>query len=209
MVFRVNPITLRCFDFLHRVDSFVHVMNQDYARFVCHVFADSLVLCFCYPELRARKHLTRLCVNLHDLQGRAQAVVKLHFDTLVGFQVYVLALRCNQVALRRGNLRNGIPAGVKPFQLNLPSLVRHALIDDGAAFFGNGKLRLFQRQAGIFIVFFNQKPRLCAVWNGYSGLFPRLQLDAVRGLVQDIAIRRGDFRHRIRAAFQPCKHRLA
>ncbi len=174
MVFRVNPITLGRFDFLYRVDSFVQVMNQDYARFICHVFADSLVLRFCHPELRARKHLTRLCVNLHDLQGRAQAVVKLHLDTLVGFQVYVLAFRCNQVALRRGNLRNGIPAGVKPFQFNLSSLVRHALIDDGTAFFCNGKLRVFQRQASVLIIFFNQKPRLCAIRDTDCGFFPRL-----------------------------------
>ena len=66
-------------------------MNEDYARFVCHVFADSLVLRFRYPELRARKHFARLCINLHDLQGRAQTVVKLDFHAFIRFQIYVLA----------------------------------------------------------------------------------------------------------------------
>ena len=48
MVFGVDTVALWSLDFLDCVDSFVQIVNQDNARFVCHVFADGLILCFCY-----------------------------------------------------------------------------------------------------------------------------------------------------------------
>ena len=209
MVIGADGVTVGCLDFLNRINRLIQISNHNCSCLIGYIFAYSFILCFRYFEFCTCKRFVCFCIQFHKLQGRSESVVKLDRNTFTAFQIYILTLVRNKIALRCGNLRNGVPAFGKIFDFHLTAFICHAFIYDTAAFFHNGKLCIGQWHTRIFIIFFNENTGLCLIFQCDCCRFACLQLHCLHRIIEQIACRCRNFLNGISTAFQIGKARLA
>lgn len=158
MVFCTDGVTVGCLDFLHRINRLIQISNHNRSCLIGYILAYGFILCFRHFEFCTCKRFVCFCIQFHKLQGRSEPVVKLDRNTFAPFQIYILALVRNKIALRCGNLRNGVPTFGKIFDFHLTTFIRHAFINNTAALFRNGKLCIGQWHTCIFIIFLMRIP---------------------------------------------------
>ena len=209
MVIGADGVTVGCLDFLHSINRLIQISNHNRSCLIGYIFAYGFILCFRYLECCTCKGFVCFCIQFHKLQGRSESVVKLDRNAFAPFQIYILALVRNKIALRCGNLRNGIPAFGKIFDFHLTAFIRHTFINNTATFFRNGKLRIGQWHPCIFIIFFNENTGLCLIFQCNGCCFACLELHCLHRIIEQIACRCGNFLNGINTAFQIGKACLA
>ena len=209
MVFCADGVAIWCLDFLHSINRLIQISNHNRSCLIGYIFAYGFILCFHYFEFCTCKWFVCFCIQFHKLQGRSESVIKFNLNAFAAFQIYILALVRNKIALRCGNLRNGIPTFGKIFDFYLTAFIRHAFIYDTAAFFHNGKLCIGQWHTRIFIIFFNENTGLCLIFQCDRCCFACFQLHCLHRIIEQIACRCGNFFDRIGTAFQIGKACLA